>query len=338
MDQFTMSIYNNDEATKDVEAELNAMLGEQDNPSKDDSKDAPKKSTTDESDEDDIDEEEEDEEAEDEKSDEDLEGDGDKSKEDSEEGDKLKDDEESDDEDGEQSKKRKKDGDELIPKWKMKAEISRREKEIRAEIQRETEAEAARVAALKPAALAEESAEVQEFVKKFGLKENGPEFIKELGKLIAKDQGVDEIKKRQEERDTAERLAREEAEGFEKDWNKTQTSTISKMFPEISDKELAHVKKKVHELAYTPKYANYSLDDIIRLNKSKLLGEKRKSFESHKPLGKQNGMKSFDLDRPESIPWNDLSPEEFGRVSDELAKRSPQSTRITRVSNARRSR
>lgn len=253
---------------------------------------------------------------EDEESDEDDESDEDEDSEDEDEEDDEDDDEDEDGEDSPQG--RKKDGDEMIPRWKMKAALRKQKLRFQKDVQ-------------KTATGSQGAISASEIVKKYGLsKEKGEDFVKDIIAATRAEMGISpDFGQRLKQ---FESVAEEQAEeaGFEKEWkSKGTTKALERLFPKASGKDLDVIKRKAHDLAFTKRYAKYSLEDIIRLNRKSLLRDKKKSIDDHKG-GSKRGLVKYDLDNPDSIPWGDLSIQEFERVSDQLGKRSGKRMKIYR--------
>ena len=203
-----------------------------------------------------------------------------------------------------------------IPLWQHKKELKQQEKRLRTEL-----GKAAKSVAERSDDIDEDSDEVKEIVDEFGLDpEKGPRFVQKLIQAASKRSGniskaeFDEMKEKL--RDS------EEDKRFNEDMRKT-TKTIRKLFPEVSPGDMEQIKEKIKELAYTKRYAKYSLDDIVTLNRESLSPMKRKKTgEKGRKIGGERGVESYDLENPDSIPWGELSDKEFSRISDELAKKN----------------
>lgn len=276
--------------------------------------------------EDDEDESDEDESDEDESDDEDSEDD--ESEDEDEESDeddksKLDDDDHDDSEDDKESEI--KEGDKQIPVWKHKMELKRQKQRIEAELKKSANRNDGEVDIEK---------EVADAVTKFKLDpEVGKEFlitIRDLtAKAIEKKFGISEDLKKS--LSVFEERQREQLEerGFEQEFGKN-LKTIRKLFPDAEQSQIDKLKARVKELAYTKKYANYALEDIIRLNRKTLApATKSKSVDGHK-AGTSRSSVRYDLSDPTSIPWSELSPEEFEKVSEALASRSTARSKIYR--------
>lgn len=259
------------------------------------------------SEDDDVDEDEEDDDEDDEEEDSD----------DAKDEDEDDDDEDSeDDEDDDSPRDRQK---RFIPLWQHKKEMKQQEKRLRKDLSK-----AAQDASDSAEDVDEDSDDVQEIVTKYGLpKDKGPEFVTALIKAAAKRANKDissgDLKKLREK--VAEQ---EEDRLFNREMTKTE-KTIRKLFPDVRSKDVGRIKEKLKILAYTERYQKYSLRDILLLNKDKLTPKKKeKTGESQGDRGstKVKVSKRYNLNDPDSIPWADLSDEEFDEVSAELAKRS----------------
>lgn len=274
-----------------------------------------------EEDEDDSDDEEEEDEDE-EDSDEDDDVDEDEDEEDADD----EDEDESDDADDEDAEEGEEDDDtprdrskRFIPLWQHKKELKQQEKRLRRDLSK-----AAQDASDSADDVDEDSDDVQDIVTKYGLpKDKGPEFVAALIKAAArranKDISAGDLKKLREK--VAEQ---EEDRLFNREMSKTD-KTIRKLFPNAKSKDVGRIKEKLKILAYTERYQKYSLRDILLLNKDKLTPKKKeKTGESQGDRGstKLKVSKRYNLNDPDSIPWADLSDEEFDEVSAELAKRS----------------
>lgn len=269
-----------------------------------------------EEDEEEDDEESDDDEDEEEEVDEDEDDDEEDSEDDDDAGDEDEEEEEDEDEEDDQPQGRTK---RFIPLWQHKKEMKQLEKRMKRDLQK-----AAQNASETADDVDEDSDDVQEIVTKYGLpKDKGPEFvsalIKAATKRMSKEISVDDIKKLRKQ--VADQ---EEERQFNREMSKTE-KTIRKLFPEVRSKDLARIKERVKKLAYTERYQKYSLRDIVLLNKEKLAPkDKKRTGESAGDRGatKVKASKRYDLSNPDSIPWADLSDEEFDEVSAELEKRS----------------
>lgn len=129
-----------------------------------------------------------------------------------------------------------------------------------------------------------------------------------------------------------------EEEEFNKDF-KSQKKLLDKLFPDLNEKQLEKVKSKVKEIAYTEKYQNYSLSDIIRLNRKQIAPiEKRKTGEPSRGGTGASRISSDQLDI-DKIDWDSLSIEEAERVMKQIEEKEKGKSRVkvfrrgTRINN-----
>lgn len=297
---------NNDEETQEIlnEMEEDGVLEEEESEEESDREQ-----------EDSEDEEEEEEEEQDEDSDEDDAEENDSEQdEDEDESEEEEGDEDDPDEDTPKGRKAR-----FIPAWQHKKELKQQEKRLRKEL-----SGAAREASQSAEDVDEDSNEVREIVKKYGLPEDkGPEFVAAIINAAAKKAGKaipsDALKKMQNA------IADQEEERlFNREMKKTEP-ILRKLFPDAKRSDLDRIKKKLTRLAYTERYEKYSLADIATLNSEKLKPkEKKKTGESSggKGAAKTKATKRYNLNEPDSIPWADLDDETFDELSAELEKQS----------------
>lgn len=321
-----------DEILKEMEDEGIPTLEDDD----DDADAESKKKKKEDADEEEDDEEDEDEEESEDDDDEEVDEDEEDDEEDSDdEDDEEEDDEDSDDSDDEgdeddeeddQPRGRKK---RFIPLWQHKKELKQQEKRLRNDLTK-----AAKDASETAEDVDEDSDDVLEIVKTYGLpndKGQGQKFvaaiIKAASKRVTKNVSPDDIAK------IKEKIAdQEEDRLFNREMAKTE-KTIRKLFPEAKGKAIGRIKERLKVLAYTEKYEKYSLRDILLLNKDKLAPkDKKRTGESTGERGsaKVKVTKRYNLDDPDSIPWADLSDEEFDEVSAALEKKSGSGLKITK--------
>jgi len=236
--------------------------------------------------------------------------------EDEEDDDEKDEDDEDEDDDDTRGKKEEK----VIPLWRHKKELkqqkSRLTKELGALATRSTD---------EGVEFDEDSDEVKEFVKEFGLDEKvGPKWIVRLLGMAVNALGpkLKEVEKLKEHV-----LDATEEKMFMRDLNKAMP-LIRKVLKDPNEKQLERATKKIRELAYSDDYKSYKLEDIIRLNKKSIAGsdagkEKRKTGEHGRRTKTGRSVEAFDLDNPDSIPWKDLNDAEFDKVSAALEKRTP---------------
>lgn len=227
------------------------------------------------------------------------------------------DDDESEDDEGEEEDDETRPGAKMVPAYKIKIAEKRLEKKLRDEFDAKL-----KDLSEKPKGDRDEgSDEVKAIVKEFGLHEElGPKFIEAIAGVIARKGGIDkDIREKIQKFETIHQDEVERA-GFEKEFS-TNEKLIRKIYPDIDTKGILKVKDKLHDLAYDKKYAHYRLEDVIRLNRKSLYQTKGAGGESSRG-GTSKGEFSVDLSQPDKIPWNELTPEQFQKVSDELGKRS----------------
>lgn len=242
--------------------------------------------------------------------------------EDDDEEEKDKEDDEDEDEEKEELKSRKRPV-KNIPVWQHKMEVKRAKQEADKQAREEMESELKKRVEDTPKGLSEKSDEIQSIVKEFGLdEEQGPKFVKSLIDVVEKKMGASEFSKKVEKLESELADAKEEAE-FNKEFD-TVSSVLRDEFGELSNKDLSRIKKKLKDLAYSEKYHTYPLEDIVKLKSGELKPSgKKKTLEKKRTRQGNRNVKSYDLDDPDSIPWDDLSDEEFDKLSKLLEERTP---------------
>jgi len=212
-----------------------------------------------------------------------------------------------------------------IPIWQHKKELKQQEKQFRKEIEDAASKKTARSDDF------DEDDEAKMIAKEFGLdEETGPKFVQRLIQVASKRH--DSEITREEFQKMQEKLADADEDRKFNDEMAGSIKTIRQLFPDIIPSEVDKIKEKVKELAYTKRYAKYTLDDIIHLNRETLTPTgKKKTGEKGKQMGVHRAGESYDLDNPDSIPWGELSDKEFDQVSTELEKKSSK-FKITRRS------
>lgn len=328
-----------DEILKEMEDEGIPTTEDEDDDEDAEAKSKKKEDEKDKDSDDEDEEEEDDEDSEDEDDDEEVDEDEDEEDSDDDEDSDDEDDDAEDDDDGEdddeeddQPRGRNK---RFIPLWQHKKELKQQEKRLRKDLSK-----AAKDASETADDVDEDSGDVLDIVKKYGLpndKGQGQEFvsaiIKAAAKRVNKNVSADDIAKiKQTVAD------QEEDRLFNREMAKTE-KTLRKLFPEAKGKDIARIKERLKVLAYTEKYEKYSLRDILMLNRDKLEPKaKKKTGESTGERGsaKVKVTKRYNLDDPDSIPWGDLTDEEFDEVSTALEKRSGSGLKIIRRGKGRK--
>lgn len=300
---------------EDLDEEEGGKKGKKEDAEKDDSDD------DEDSDEEDSEEDEDDEEDSDEEDEDDDEKDEDEDSDDGEEKD-----EEDDEEDEAPQPKDKKDGEKpkrtprFMPTWQHKKELKQLESRLRKEL-----GKAAEDASDTGEKVEKDSDVVKTLVDQFApeLGMDGDKasklftaIINAASKETAKGIPLDKVKAvLSREND------RREEEEFQKDLRAAE-KVARKLFGDMSDKDAERFRKKIRTIAYTEKYASYSLEDIVRLKRKDLRPKGgKKTGESQGSRGGKVSMKGrYNLDDPDSIPWSDLSDKEFDEVSEALEK------------------
>ena len=80
------------------------------------------------------------------------------------------------------------------------------------------------------------------------------------------------------------------------------------------------MKARLKQLAYSERYKRYKLEDIVSLEKGSFAPKKKKKTGEHKGTGgKVTTKRKYNLNDPDSIPWDGMSDKEFDEVSEKLA-------------------
>ncbi len=247
------------------------------------------------------------------------------------EDDDTEDDDETEDDDDEEADDKDEDDDEpkgkkKTPAWQLKMQERRFNKKIaeaRTEITKEFEAKYGRKptdAEKKDLDKSLDDSLAEDFEKEFGEApdEKTVKFLKFLEKRNSKTNFSPEFTERiaKIEKDAIEKA---EVIGFENDFSK-QKKLLDKLFPGVSEKALARIKSKVKEFAYTEKYAQYTLDDIIKLHRKALAPLSRKKTGEPSRGGAGQARYTADNLDPEKIDWDSLSVEEAEKTMAALEK------------------
>lgn len=221
-----------------------------------------------------------------------------------------------------------KDKEKAVPAWMVKMQERRLQQEIaraREEARKEFEKEHGR----KPDADEKKELDsnlVDDFKEEFGIEpdENTKKFLQFLEKRQPKLSPEFTERMAKIEQANIEKL---EEIGFEKDFSQ-QKPLIDKYFPKLDDKALNRIKTKVKELAYTEKYAKYSLDDIIRLNRKALTPVERKRTGEPSKGGAGQARYTVDNIDADKIDWDSLSIEEAEKAMASLEKNQGKTSRL----------
>ena len=176
------------------------------------------------------------------------------------------------------------------------------------------------------------ASDVEKFAEEFSITpEAASGMIDRMASLIESRLGVDDLKKenlKRQERD--QQLAEEK--GFEDEFSNTATNQA---LTEIAgDRAITkEVKEKVKQLAYSTTYATYRLADIIRLEGASLFPgqpQERKTAEISRG-GSGRGAPQKKVTEMSAADLNDLSDDEFMKLSNDLGKGGSKYQGITRV-------
>lgn len=225
---------------------------------------------------------------------------------------------ENEDEDEEDEPK----GEKKTPAWKIKMQERRFNKkldEAREELREEFEEKYGR----KPNKEEKKDIEdnlIESFKEEFGVEpdEQTTKFLNWIEKRNEKTKPSPEFLERMQkiEKDA---LVKAEEIGYETDFSK-QKKLVEKLFPEADEKAINRIKAKVKELAYTERYAKYSLEDIIRLNRKTLAPVERKKTGEPSKGGAGQARYTADMIDPEKIDWDTMSVDEAEKVMSQLEK------------------
>ncbi len=307
---------------KELENDANEAMKEARKPSEDeDDEPKSKPDKKDEDDEEDADDEEDEGEDEDE---------GDLDDEDTED-----DDEDQDDADDDAGKTKDKTKDKPVPAWMVKMQERRIAKEV-AKAREEARAEFEKEHGRKPNADEKKELDsdlIDDFKKEFGVEpdENTMKFLKFLEKRSPKLSPEFTERMAKIEQANIEKL---EEIGFEQDFSK-QKKLLDKYFPDADTKALDRIKVKVKELAYTEKYAKYSLDDIIRLNRKALSPVERKKTGEKSKGGNGTARYTADNIDADNVDWESMSIEEAEKAMNALEKKQGKVSRMKIIRKGR---
>lgn len=216
-----------------------------------------------------------------------------------------------------------------MPVWKHKEETKKAVDAAVAEAKTQFEAELAKMAGKGAGNSAED---ISKFAEEFNLTpEVAGSMIDRMVGLIETRAGLPEIRKNIEAGTEAAKAAAEE-QGFVKEFE--EKSTQDAITAAANGQEVTpEIRKKVKELAYTTTYAKYRLADIIRLEAGTLFPEAPKESVSAERgrggAGRGAAAVSITEMTPEQI--NNLSDEDFRKLSTELGGSGSRFTKITKA-------
>jgi len=164
----------------------------------------------------------------------------------------------------------------------------------------------------------ETASDIKAIAEEFGFE---PAMIEKLVNVIgAKTVLPADIKEKLEAFET-EKKEQVQEQLFTKHFSKEVSPMLTK--DGIDEKGADKIKKLIHELAFTEKYANADLDEIYIIAKQKGMLENLGVFKGRKTAeGGRGGTGAGGGGGSDKENWKDKSPEDFEKWSDEMGKKT----------------